>query len=209
MSMLKNRVLTVVMGAAVVVGAANIGAYAANGHPLLLGRVNHSVGATTVVNDGQGPALNLKTGKGQPPMAVNSRARVKNLDADTVDGLNGKSLRTNARVFSIPGMKSHQYLLKGVRPGRYLATLDVTLASSGTAGCALEDSQTGEYLAFASGASDSLYAGASAAAVITLPPGSSLLLSCNNDITDVSFFHNTVSVSPMGTVTQGKVAKFP
>lgn len=38
MSMLKNRVLTVVMGAAVVVGAANIGAYAANGHPLLLGR---------------------------------------------------------------------------------------------------------------------------------------------------------------------------
>jgi hypothetical protein len=209
MNPLTSRATTVVLSAALVVIGLELTAYAANGHPLLLGGVNHSVGATTVVNDGLGPALKLKTGKGQPPLAVNSRARVTNLNADTVDGLQGKSLRTNARVFSIPGMKSHQYLLKGVRPGRYLATLDVTLASSGTAGCALEDSHTGEYLAFASGASDGLYAGASAAAVITLPPGSSLLLSCNNDITDVSFFHNTVSVSPMGTVTQGKVAKFP
>jgi hypothetical protein len=40
MSMLKSRLMSVVIGAAVVVGAANLAAYAANGHPLLLGHAN-------------------------------------------------------------------------------------------------------------------------------------------------------------------------
>lgn len=168
--------------------------------------MNHSVGPTRVVNDGSGPALKLRTGKHEPPLAVTSRVRVQNLNADTVDGLQGKSLRTNARVFTIPGGGDAQlFLLKGVKPGRYLTTLSVALESTLPAGCGLQDSHTGDYLSFASGGSDGIFVGTSASAVITLPAGSSLLLGCNSKISDSTLFHNTVAVMPVGKITRGGI----
>jgi hypothetical protein len=60
-------------------------AFAANGKPLLLGRSNVATAITTLVKQRPGPALRLRVGGG-PPMAVNSKARVANLNADKVDG---------------------------------------------------------------------------------------------------------------------------
>lgn len=86
---LKNRVLPVAVGAAVLVGAANLTAYAANGHALLLGHDNNESHTATVVNHGPGAALSVVTRDDTPPFAVSSPARVKRLNADRVDGMDG------------------------------------------------------------------------------------------------------------------------
>jgi hypothetical protein len=100
MQMFKNRVLPVVIGAGVVVGAANIGAYAANGHPLLLGHTNDETSTATVVNHGPGPALSLTTRNDVPPLEVGSQAKVRRLNADRVDGINGGQV--TAYTYSLP-----------------------------------------------------------------------------------------------------------
>jgi len=58
-------------------------AMGANGKPFLLGRQNVASAISTLVKQGPGPALSLKVRAGQPPMAVNSSARVTNLNAAT------------------------------------------------------------------------------------------------------------------------------
>jgi hypothetical protein len=207
MSHVRGRILPVLLGAALLVGGANLVAYAANGHPLLLGRTNHAVGTTTVVNDGRGPALSLQSGRKAPPLSVTSRTMVTHLNADTVDGLQGKSLQTNARTFAVPSGPIRAHVLKGVKPGRYLASLDIVMATSSTSSCHLDDSQTGDFLLYAGAPSDGVYAGASGTAVIKLPVGSRLFLDCNADVSDSSLFHNTVSVIPLGHVTAGSLVK--
>lgn len=61
-------------------------AMGANGSPFLLGKKNVETAISTLVNKGPGPALNLVVGANQPPMKVNSSAKVANLNADGLDG---------------------------------------------------------------------------------------------------------------------------
>ena len=60
-------------------------ALGANGNPFLLGRKNVATSVSTLLKKGAGPALRLSVGSG-PPLAVNSSAKVTNLNADTIDG---------------------------------------------------------------------------------------------------------------------------
>jgi hypothetical protein len=57
----------------------------AEGKPFLLGRRNVAAAVTTLVKGGAGPALRLMVGSGSP-LAVDSDARVANLNADKLDG---------------------------------------------------------------------------------------------------------------------------
>jgi len=52
-NVVKNRVLPVLAGAAVVVAGLNVASYAANGHPLTLGAKNKESRTTTVTNTGK------------------------------------------------------------------------------------------------------------------------------------------------------------
>lgn len=61
-------------------------AMGANGNPFLLGKKNVASAISTLVKKATGPALKLQVGAGQPPLAVNSQARVANLNADKLDG---------------------------------------------------------------------------------------------------------------------------
>lgn len=70
---------------ALVFGAATT-AMGADGKPFLLGKRNVATLASKLINRGEGPALSLKVGEGQPPLAVNSSAKVANLNADQLDG---------------------------------------------------------------------------------------------------------------------------
>lgn len=101
-----HRVLSVVAGAAVVVGAANIGAYAANGHPILLGHGNNETRPTTVVNHGSGAALSVTTRDDTPPLEVSSQAKVARLNADRVDGMNGGDV--SAYTYALPEVFDRQ-----------------------------------------------------------------------------------------------------
>src|ERR1043165_7103124 len=81
-----RAVLTTVAAAAVLVGGADLTAYAATGNAFILGHSNSAGGTTSLKNTGRGPALSLNNIKSAPPLVVNSRKVVKNLNADTVDG---------------------------------------------------------------------------------------------------------------------------
>jgi hypothetical protein len=87
-----RAIVTTLAAAVVLVGGANLAAYAANGHPLLLGKSNQAVGTTTLKNAGRGAALNLNTGKSSPPLIVNSSKLVKNLNADKLGGMTAAQL---------------------------------------------------------------------------------------------------------------------
>lgn len=82
---------------AVVLGGATTALAAVPGDPLKLGRINAIDRATKLVgkaksprlviqNGGPGVALRLLVEPGNPPMQVNSTARIPNLNADRVDG---------------------------------------------------------------------------------------------------------------------------
>jgi hypothetical protein len=163
MNAIRGRIVPVLIGAVVVVGAANLTAYAANGHPLLLGHANRETHTAVVNNLGRGPALGLETSKESPPLQVSSSKVVKNLNADAVDGQQAASLMTSATEFHIPGDGvTTAYKLVGLKPGHYIFTANFGLAATSTgAFCLLENPNTGNlYLASipGSGAGGSTYA---------------------------------------------------
>jgi hypothetical protein len=141
MSALHGRVLPVLAAAAVLVGGADLAAYAANGHPILLGGDNHAVGTTTIDNDGHGPAVVLKTRKDAPPMAVSSHRRVRHLNADRVDGMSGRALLTRSWTYRIGGDSDEGPAVvktfPGLPAGHYLAVYDMVagLYAPGTMSC--------------------------------------------------------------------------
>ena len=64
---------------------------AADGGAVLIGRAN--VGSlTTSLGNGSGTALSLSSRPGTPPLRVNSPARVVNLNADLLDGVDSSQL---------------------------------------------------------------------------------------------------------------------
>ena len=137
----RGRVLPVALAAVVLVGGANLAAYAANGHPLLLGAHNTESKTATVTNTAKGAALSLSTSKQSPPLQVNSTKVVKHLNADAVDGQSAKDLATNVITYNIPGGTSVPFsrTLNGLPKGSYLASLVVAMNSATPARCFLTD----------------------------------------------------------------------
>ena len=84
--MFVGRATTFMVGLAMILalvfGVAST-ALGANGNPFLLGKKNVASAISKLVKQGTGPALKLQVGAGQPPLAVNSTARVANLNAAT------------------------------------------------------------------------------------------------------------------------------
>lgn len=82
----RTRTPVLVVMAALVLVATPV-AFAANGKPFVLGKTNVETAVSKLVMRGAGPALELRVRGGQPPLRVNSAARVANLNADRLDGL--------------------------------------------------------------------------------------------------------------------------
>ena len=101
--MSSSRILSVSLAALLLVGGVNVASYAVNGHPLLLGRSNGETRTTILRNTGPGPALELRTRPGAPPLTVSSSRRVPGLNADLVDGIEGDDLGIKAYTYSMGG----------------------------------------------------------------------------------------------------------
>lgn len=101
--MTRSRTVPVLLAALLLVGGLNVAAYAANGHPLLLGRSNHESSSATVHNTGPGPALRLQSRAGTPSLSVSSPAKVARLNADRIDGYEGVDLGVRAWTYRIGG----------------------------------------------------------------------------------------------------------
>jgi hypothetical protein len=97
--------LTALAVGIVLLAALDWAAAAATGRPMVLGRWNQSTHTTTLKNTTQGPALTLKSKKG-PALAVNSSKRVKNLNADTLDGKNASELAASKQTVYVYGATS-------------------------------------------------------------------------------------------------------
>ena len=86
MRLRENRTMSVLLGAAVLVGGVNIAAYAATGGNFLLGKSNSAGKTTTLTNTGKGAPLSLKGRASAPPLTVSSSRKVAKLNADKLDG---------------------------------------------------------------------------------------------------------------------------
>ena len=78
--------MTVIAVVIAIVLVATPAALAANGKPFLLGKRNVASAVSILIKKGPGPALNLRSQPGQPPLSVNSAVKVNNLNADQLDG---------------------------------------------------------------------------------------------------------------------------
>ncbi|WP_460793606.1 hypothetical protein [Nocardioides pacificus] len=78
--------------------AIDYASFAATGQSMVLGKLNKANQVTTVVRTNAGPALSLVTKPGSPPFKVKQPAKVANLNADRVDGLDSSQLAPRSRV---------------------------------------------------------------------------------------------------------------
>ena len=101
----------------------------ASGSWLRLGGHNDASRTTTMDNHGSGPALQLKTRPGSPPLGITSHHRVARLNADRVDGMHARQLRTRGYVYRIGGDDdAGPWVIKsfpGLPAGYYIATYRV------------------------------------------------------------------------------------
>lgn len=142
--------MPVLLATVVLVGTANLGAYAATGGPLLLGKSNSASKTTTLKTTGSGAALSLKSKKGKAPLKVSSSTKVTKLNADLVDGFEGDALRTKSYVYdlSVTGATDTYvaFALPGLPAGRYDANLAIAGGTPGGAtgfGCFLGSGTVG------------------------------------------------------------------
>jgi hypothetical protein len=141
MSLIRGRALPVLLAAAVIVGGANLAAYAANGGTLLLGHKNSATKTTTLKNS-KGTALSLKSKTGKAPLKVSNSEKITKLNADQLDGLDGAALQNRPYVISLSGSVAAaaiSFSITGVPAGDYQVTYNVSGQVGATAyfGCYL------------------------------------------------------------------------
>ncbi|MFN8192735.1 MAG: hypothetical protein U0R80_00460 [Nocardioidaceae bacterium] len=136
-----SRLLTTVVASAVLVGGLNAAAYTATGSSLLIGRSNSAGQTTSLTNTRGGPVLSLHAEPDSSPLAVDSTKLVKKLNADTVDGLQARSLQNRPRLFVVPEVSRQQQFavaISGLRPGAYQVSYSIiaqTLVAGATVDC--------------------------------------------------------------------------
>ncbi len=98
--------VTTIAAATILVGGANVAAYAASGHPLILGHANSAGTTTSLKNTGRGPALSLNSARSVAPLVVNSSTMVKHLNANKVGGLTASQLNPAITTYRLgsPGV---------------------------------------------------------------------------------------------------------
>jgi hypothetical protein len=124
-----SRFVAVPLAAVLLMGAANLGAYAATGGPLLLGKGNTTTKTTELKTTGKGAALSLKSKAGKAPLKVSNSTTVKRLNADMVDGQQASALRTKAYAYDLYAIgvtdSYVQFSLAGLPAGRYAVNYSV------------------------------------------------------------------------------------
>jgi hypothetical protein len=128
--------LTVIGAVTILVLAANSAVYAATGGKFVLGKTNKAGKASTLKRTTSGATLNLVTkSSANPPMTVNGRGRVANLNADKIDGLDSTALTTVPYVFTrrVTTPTAAVILDASVPAGTYLVSYSASLNSQPSA----------------------------------------------------------------------------
>jgi hypothetical protein len=181
-------------GLAVLVLAANNVAYATTGRSIIAGIGNSSSATTGVTMTSSGAALKLTTKKGSPPLAVNSTTKVKNLNADSVDGLDSTRLLNDTYRFTVDAADtpatSFSFTLPTLPKGSYLVNYAVVPYATGgtdpTVAAPLEvqcwvDTTGGEVASSMGLQINSYYGGQTGAAPVTLGTKEHVEFMCQSD----------------------------
>jgi hypothetical protein len=96
--------LTALAVGIVLLAALDWAAAAATGQSMVLGKWNQADQTTTIKNVGSGPALDIRA-KG-PAFAVHNTNRIKNLNADKLDGKDAAALAASKQTVYIYGARS-------------------------------------------------------------------------------------------------------
>jgi hypothetical protein len=140
----RARLVPVMVCTALMLGAASVGAVAATGGPLLLGKSNVAGTTTKLKTTGNGPALKLKSKAGVAPFAVSNKTKIKKLNADLLDGFDGTALQTKAYRYTLNGTSTGpimRFALPGLPAGRYIANFSISASVPGGTsffGCILD-----------------------------------------------------------------------
>ena len=96
--------LTALAVGIVLLAALDWAAAAATGQSLVLGKWNQADQTTTIKNVGSGPALDIRA-KG-PAIAIHNANRIKNLNADKLDGKDAADLAASKQTVYVYGATS-------------------------------------------------------------------------------------------------------
>lgn len=132
-----ERLFPALLVVAVLIGVANLGAYAATGSPLILGMKNFSPKTTVLESRGDHATLRLLT-NGGPPLSVQpGSGRVRHLDVDKVDGADASDLGVEGTRILLEHATSETGQLKYFLPvqfgyGGVYVSYSVLLETTGT-----------------------------------------------------------------------------
>ena len=94
-----STLLTVIGAVTVLVLASNTVALATTGHSFILGKANSANKITSLTRTTAGPALKVVTkSSANPPLTVNGKGKVANLNADLLDGLSSSAFAPYPKV---------------------------------------------------------------------------------------------------------------
>jgi hypothetical protein len=128
-----NSALTALAVGIVLLTALDFAAAAATGRGMVLGQWNQADHKTVLKNTKQGVALDLRAKNG-PVLKVGNSMRIKNLNADKLDGMTGGDYKTNRNTIYYWGTASHtggfSQALPPQEPGSYLVTYSVQLTGA-------------------------------------------------------------------------------
>ena len=119
--------LAVIGTVTVLVLAGNTISLAATGQALLLGKGNSANNITAVTRTTSGSALKLQTASStNPPLTVNGKGKVVNLNADTLDGIDSSKFGTRALNWTYLGSIgiTKTFTLTGIPLGKYMITYE-------------------------------------------------------------------------------------
>jgi hypothetical protein len=132
MQKLKSGLVALAVGI-VLLAALDWAAAAATGRATILGQWNQADHTTTIKNTKSGAALDLRA-KG-PALKVNNDKRIKNLNADKLDGLSGKAYRSNRnKTFhwsAADHMGDFTQAIPAQPAGSYLVSYSIQLSGAG------------------------------------------------------------------------------
>jgi len=161
--------------------------FSATGGSFILGHANKAGQPSSLTNTGTGPALKLNTSHPgtTPPLAVNSKVKVAQLNADLVDGKNASDLGVRTRVYNkdinVTGVSGFGMTLASVPAGAYLTSMNAWIygPTTSTIECYLVVPSTGKFLEDWRDPSPSGFYVIGVAGVITVPSTQDLTVHCN------------------------------
>lgn len=215
--------VTTVVAAGLIATTANTVSYAAGGPSVLLGKSNASAKTTTLKSKSNKPPLALKGGK--KPLTVSSTGKVKNLNADRVDGKDAADLEPTTGILEFGtadgALPSYYADAVDVGPGTYQVQLNLAVRTESTpsneVSCYvfpnLQVLADDNYTSLVGDSTSDTFAVLNASGIVTVEEDDTLVFGCDGSAASYTLWSpGRLSVQPLtavGTLDRLEIAEPP